>query len=122
MSTLGRGILSEADLDCIERRAAVASAGPWISYVVGRDSDAVSTCIEVGVCNELGSFRAIELRGADVADQDFIANARQDIPRLLAEIRSLRERLNNPCAEATSPGRQALANRADAPTRPSASM
>lgn len=29
---------------------------------------------------------------ASVADQDFIAHARQDIPRLLAEVRRLRDR------------------------------
>jgi hypothetical protein len=117
-----RSVLSEADLDCIERRLAAATAGPWISYVVGRDADAVSTCIELGMCNELGSFRAIELRGANAADQDFIASARQDIPRLLAEIRLLRECLSIPRAEPVSPGRQALGSKAEIPSRPSASM
>jgi len=33
----------------------------------------------------------IELFGATVADQDFIANARQDIPRLIDEIERLRK-------------------------------
>jgi len=32
----------------------------------------------------------IELNGATVADQDFIAHARQDVPKLLAEIERLR--------------------------------
>jgi len=32
----------------------------------------------------------IELTGATAADQDFIAHARQDVPRLLAEIERLR--------------------------------
>jgi hypothetical protein len=32
-------------------------------------------------------------RPASAADQDFIANARQDVPRLLAEVRRLRAAL-----------------------------
>ena len=32
----------------------------------------------------------IELSGATIEDQDFIAHAREDVPRLLAEIRRLR--------------------------------
>jgi hypothetical protein len=35
----------------------------------------------------------IELSGATIADQDFIAASRQDIPRLIAEIRRLRRAL-----------------------------
>jgi hypothetical protein len=34
----------------------------------------------------------IYLTGATTADQDFIANAKQDIPLLLAEVRFLREK------------------------------
>jgi hypothetical protein len=33
----------------------------------------------------------IELSGATVADQDFIAHAREDVPRLVAEVRRLRK-------------------------------
>lgn len=35
----------------------------------------------------------IELTGATNSDQDFIAHARQDIPRLLAEVERLRKHL-----------------------------
>ena len=35
----------------------------------------------------------IELFGATIDDQDFIAHARQDIPKLLAEIESLKKQL-----------------------------
>jgi hypothetical protein len=35
----------------------------------------------------------IELGGATVADQDFIAHARQDVPRLLDEVERLRQEL-----------------------------
>ncbi|AGQ33525.1 hypothetical protein M495_24730 [Serratia liquefaciens ATCC 27592] len=37
----------------------------------------------------------IELSGASIADQDFIANARQDIPDLLREIRRLKIKLRD---------------------------
>jgi hypothetical protein len=38
--------------------------------------------------------RDIELIGATEADQDFIASARQDIPKLLAEIYRLKKLLH----------------------------
>jgi hypothetical protein len=85
--------LTEADLDRIERLVECATAGPWYSYRVGRDADAVSNCIELGACNELGCFRCMEVPGCSAADQDFIASARQDLPRLLFEVRVLRARL-----------------------------
>lgn len=81
---------TEQELNRIERLVEAATQGPWYSYVVGRDVEAVSNCIEVGSCNELGSFRSIQLEGATVADQDFIASARQDLPKLLLEVRRLR--------------------------------
>jgi hypothetical protein len=89
--------LSEEDLGRIERLVEAASAGPWVSYVVGRESDASSNCIELGTCNELGSFKCIELTGGTVADQDFIASARQYLPRLVLEVRNLRAQLQR-CA------------------------
>lgn len=85
--------LSAEELDEIEQRVASASNGPWFSYVQGRDHEACSNCIETGCCNELGSFRSIELVGGTIADQDFIAAARQDLPRLVREVRILRARL-----------------------------
>lgn len=87
--------LSEAELARMQRLIDAASAGPWISYVVGRDADAAANCIELGTCNELGSFRSVELSGLSAADQDFIASARQDLPRLLLEVRMLRARLKS---------------------------
>jgi hypothetical protein len=87
--------LDESDLQRIQWRAEAATAGPWYSYVVGRDVEAAgeTSRIELGWCNELGSFKSMELVGATVADQDFIANAREDVPRLLLEVRILRARL-----------------------------
>jgi len=85
--------LTDADLDRIARLIEAATAGPWYSYIVGRDPDAGSNRIELGWCNELGSFKSMEAIGATAADQDFIASARQDLPRLLLEVRTLRAKL-----------------------------
>jgi hypothetical protein len=89
--------LSEGELDRIERLAAAASAGPWISYVVGRETDAFWNCVELGTCTDLGSFKSIELVGGTVADQDFIAGARQYLPRLVLEVRKLKAQLACAC-------------------------
>jgi hypothetical protein len=102
--------LSDEELDRIERRSEAATVGPWYSYVVGRDSDAVVDCIELGSCNELGSCGIIELAGASVADQDFIAHARQDLPRLLREVRTLRARMRS---LGSGQGRQAVPGEGD---------
>jgi hypothetical protein len=87
--------LPDEELDRMERLVAAATAGPWVSYVAGREPESASSCLELGVCNELGSFRTIELIGATAADQDFIASARQDLPRLLQEVRALRAHLDS---------------------------
>jgi hypothetical protein len=67
----------------IDARHRAATAGPWASFVEGRDHTSGSSFIRTGGDD-------IELSGATDADQDFIAHARQDIPRLLAEVERLR--------------------------------
>ena len=71
------------DLAAIRQRCSRATAGPWKSYIEGRDHTSGSNFI-------MTSGEDIELLGASEADQDFIAHARQDIPLLLAEIDRLR--------------------------------
>jgi hypothetical protein len=71
------------DMDAIRQRCDQATPGPWKSYVEGRDHDSGSSFI-------MTSGEDIELIRASVADQDFIAHARQDIPQLLAEIQRLK--------------------------------
>ena len=71
------------DMDAIRQRCDRATPGPWKSYVEGRDHDSGSSFI-------MTSGEDIELIGASVADQDFIAHARQDIPQLLEEIQRLK--------------------------------
>ncbi len=80
--------LTERDLDSMERRSRTAAPGPWISYVVGRDFEAGLNYIEVSYCDTM------EVLGASAADQDFIAHARDDLPRLINEVRRLRAELN----------------------------
>lgn len=77
--------LSDRELTSMEERARNAAAGPWCSLVEGRDHLGGSSFIQTPVSD-------IELWGASVADQDFIAHARDDVPRLLAEIRYLRSK------------------------------
>ncbi len=76
------------DMEAIRQRCDRATPGPWKSYVEGRDHDSGSSFI-------MTSREDIELLGASVADQDFIAHARQDIPQLLAEIERLKATVAN---------------------------
>ncbi|WP_434722413.1 hypothetical protein [Mesorhizobium sp. RIZ17] len=80
--------LSELEIQEMETRAAAAQPGPWKSWVEGRDFDGGSNFIQTGNGAERGED--IEMSGATVADQDFMAAARQDIPRLITEVRRLR--------------------------------
>jgi hypothetical protein len=83
--------LTSDEIEAIERRCHAASPGPWVSYVEGRDHTSGSSFIRTGADD--ARTEDIELYGATVADQDFIAAARQDVPRLIAEIRRLRMQL-----------------------------
>lgn len=84
-----RDEMTDEELDEIERRCEAARPGPWTSYFEGRDHMAGSNFIRVGGDGE-SRGEDIELIGATVEEQDFIAQARQDVPRLLAEVRRLR--------------------------------
>jgi len=77
--------ISDEELDEIERRCAAASPGPWRSFIEGRDHESGSDFIQT-VADD------IELSGATKEDQDFIARARQDIPRLVEYVRRLKLR------------------------------
>lgn len=80
--------LTERDLCEIEKRANAASPGPWKSFVEGRDHTSGSSFIMTGGEGNRGDD--IELSGASTEDQDFIAAARQDVPRLLREVDALK--------------------------------
>lgn len=74
---------SQAELKEIKTRYERATPGPWKSYVEGREDMSGSSFIKTG-------GEDIYLTGATTEDQDFIAHARQDIPRLILEIERLR--------------------------------
>jgi hypothetical protein len=80
--------ITEKELDEIEARSRAATPGPWRSYIEGRDHTSGSDFIMTGPDSSRGPD--IEVTGGTPADQDFIAHARQDVPKLLAEVRRLR--------------------------------
>jgi hypothetical protein len=77
-------VISDDDLKSIKARCKLATPGPWKSYVEGREKMSGSDFI-------MTAGEDIYLKGATTADQDFIAHARQDIPRLLDEIDRLKK-------------------------------
>lgn len=85
--------LTEVDeeLDEISARCDAASPSPWRSLVEGRDHTSGSSFIMRG--EGTSRHKDIELTWATVEDQDFIAHARQDVPRLVAEVARLRRML-----------------------------
>lgn len=85
--------MNSAELDRIEARCQAVTPGPWQSYIEGRDHESGSNFIRTGPPG--ARHEDIELSGATVADQDFIAHARQDVPRLLQEVRRLQKLLGS---------------------------
>lgn len=78
--------MTDKELKKIEVRCSKATPGPWVSYIEGRDHE--SGCDFI-----MTSGEDIELTGATHDDQDFIANARQDIPALINEIYNLKSEI-----------------------------
>jgi len=74
--------MTEQELSDIESRVRAATPGPWQSFIEDRDHESGSNFIKT-------QGKDIELLGATDADQDFIAHARQDVPRLVEELRRL---------------------------------
>ena len=76
--------MNNADIKQIKERCERATKGPWISFVEGRD--------HTSGCNFIRTDgNDIELTGASIDDQDFIAHARQDVPALIDEICRLKK-------------------------------
>jgi hypothetical protein len=84
-------MLSEKELQEIELRADQSQNGPWKAYIEGRDHESGSSFIMTGSEEDRG--QDIQLSGATNADIDFIAHAKQDIPRLIKAIKELRSQL-----------------------------
>jgi hypothetical protein len=76
-------MITDEELKQISARCDAATPGPWKSWVEGRDHESGDHFISTG-------GEDIYLTGATLADQDFIAAARQDIPALIKAIRELK--------------------------------
>jgi hypothetical protein len=99
--------LSDAELDQIERRADAATPGPWFVRLLDDAMSlvAVSTQPDTGQGERWPDFEPSTIIAATVVQEPryvdiedgrwdenahFIARARSDIPRLVAEVRRLR--------------------------------
>lgn len=71
--------ITKDELIAILGRCNSTTEGPWVSFVEGRDHTSGADFIKTAKSD-------IELSGATVADQDFIAAAKTDIPRLVSII------------------------------------
>jgi hypothetical protein len=90
--------MTNDELERIERLAAATLPGPWQSFVEGRDHWGGDDFIRTGGMDNTSPDMYVTLsysdherpKPADHAVLDFIAAARQEIPRLVAEVRRLR--------------------------------
>ncbi|MFJ1755956.1 hypothetical protein [Kitasatospora sp. NPDC088134] len=97
-------VLPEEELSAIERRVAAATPGPWIGWMESRRGIGGTSFIQLQADAEeddeiyLTRFTGgVEVCGGHSqtdADIEFIAGARQDVPRLVNEIRRLRTALD----------------------------
>jgi len=82
MSTTEPNIMEE-ELAEIKGRCERTTAGPWRFIPESKNHNVGSEFIQT-------AGEDIYLTGATLADHDFIAHAKQDIPRLLSEVARLR--------------------------------
>ena len=80
------GEISSEELASMLKRCGLASPAPWKSLVADRDNNVALNCIQT-------PEQLIGVLGGTPAEQDFIAHARNDVPRLIKEIQMLRVRL-----------------------------
>jgi hypothetical protein len=83
--------LSESELTKLERLVSRASPAPWIASIEGRDHSSGDDVILVGEPREEDMYMSRDSGPASHADLDFIAAARNMLPRLIAEVRRTRE-------------------------------
>ena len=90
--------MTDEELDRIAARADASLPGPWEAFVEGRDHTSGDHFIRTGGLDDaspdmyvtLSSWNDEPPKPATPEVLDFIAAARQDIPRLVAEVRRLR--------------------------------
>lgn len=81
-------MMTQEELKAIERRAAAASPGPWNPSAINHGWDFFTLVTE----NHVGPGGK-KLQERVVANIEFAANARCDVPALIAEVRRLHDRL-----------------------------
>jgi hypothetical protein len=81
-------LLTDQEIDDIRERLAASSPGPWKDYLEARDKFSGSDFIMTG-------GEDIYVIGGTAGDFAFIAQARDDIPRLLDEIDRLKAMLSS---------------------------
>ncbi|MGD0961514.1 MAG: hypothetical protein ABSB19_17025 [Methylomonas sp.] len=87
MNTQSDDLLTDEEILAIKTRCEQATPQPWKAYIEARDNFSGSDFIQTG-------GEDIYLHpGASIADHEFIAHARQDIPKLIAEVERLRKML-----------------------------
>jgi len=77
-------MITDDELKEIEARCKKTQNGPWKAYIEDRDHESGSDFIMTG--EGINRQEDIEMLGATEADYDFIANTKQDIPKLIEEI------------------------------------
>ena len=87
-------MITVQEINDIEIRCNNATKGPWKSIIEGRDHESGDSFVMTGIENTndiWGRKRGVDiyLTGATLPNQEFIAHARQDIPRLILEVRRL---------------------------------
>jgi len=88
VATIPPNPLTAEDLRAIENRLAACTPGPWRHRMLGF----IETCDqEVQVIGVTCQRNGTPLPAADNAE--FIAHARDDVPRLIAEVRRLQHRV-----------------------------
>lgn len=80
--------MTDEELRVLEELLPKRESFPWRSYIEGRDFARKPGVIAIKVGPE--SSKVVEFVGLSAEDQDFIAAARRDLPRLLTEVRRLR--------------------------------
>jgi hypothetical protein len=92
--------MTNEQIQIIKDRYNATSIAPWVASIEGRDHESGSSFIMTGI--PVGEDIWQEKRGEDLeiigatnADIDFTAQARQDIPALIAEVKRLNKKTGN---------------------------
>ncbi len=79
--------MNNAELDAIEARAKKATPGPWEWTHHPHDGDEPTFATSLDTTDDKGILFHNAWWGINLANNKFIAHAREDIPALVAEVR-----------------------------------